>query len=150
MSKCFFLVFSLTLSAAQLPDSKLTPGASVKATLSQICTKGYATKTRHVSVAAKRRVFRMYGLKYSPKAFETDHLVPLEVGGANTVNNLWPETYTGTWNALEKDKLENRLHALVCSGQLDLETAQREIRTDWIAAYKKHFHTQRPLRKNKT
>jgi len=24
-------------------------------------------------------------------------------------------------------------------------TAQREISTDWIAAYKKYFHTDRPL-----
>jgi hypothetical protein len=28
--------------------------------------------------------------------------------------------------------LEDRLHALVISGKLDLETAQREIATDWI------------------
>jgi hypothetical protein len=35
--------------------------------------------------------------------------------------------------------LEDRLHALVISGKLDLETAQREIATDWIAAYKKYI-----------
>jgi hypothetical protein len=34
--------------------------------------------------------------------------------------------------------LEDRLHALVISGKLDLKTAQREIATDWIAAYKKY------------
>jgi hypothetical protein len=35
-----------------------------------------------------------------------------------------------------KDRLEDRLHALVISRKLDLETAQREIATDWIAATK--------------
>jgi hypothetical protein len=35
--------------------------------------------------------------------------------------------------------LEDRLHALVVSGKLDLQTAQREIATDWIAAYKKYI-----------
>jgi hypothetical protein len=35
--------------------------------------------------------------------------------------------------------LEDRLHALVISGKLDLKTAQREIATDWIAAYKKYI-----------
>jgi hypothetical protein len=34
---------------------------------------------------------------------------------------------------------------LVCEGRLDLPTAQREIATNWIAAYKKYFHTDKPL-----
>jgi hypothetical protein len=42
------------------------------------------------------------------------------------------------WNARVKDRLEDRLHALVVNGKLDLKTAQREIATDWIAAYKKY------------
>src|ERR1700756_2628001 len=38
-----------------------------------------------------------------------------------------------------KDRLEDRLHALVISRKLDLKTTQREIATDWIAAYKKYI-----------
>jgi len=34
--------------------------------------------------------------------------------------------------------VEDRLHALVIRGELDLKTAQHEIATDWIAAYKKY------------
>jgi hypothetical protein len=34
---------------------------------------------------------------------------------------------------------------MVCTGKLDLSTAQRDIATDWIAAYKKYFHTDKPL-----
>jgi hypothetical protein len=34
---------------------------------------------------------------------------------------------------------------MVCAGEVDLATAQRDIATDWIAAYKKYFHTDRPL-----
>jgi len=33
-----------------------------------------------------------------------------------------------------KDRLEQRLHQLVCAGQLDLATAQHDIATDWIGA----------------
>jgi len=44
-----------------------------------------------------------------------------------------------------KDDLEEHLHEIVCDGELDLYTAQRDIATDWIAAYKKYFHTDRPL-----
>ena len=52
--------------------------------------------------------------------------------------NLCPESYIGDWNAHIKDKLENKLHQDVCAGQVDLKTAQREIATDWLAAYRKY------------
>ena len=34
---------------------------------------------------------------------------------------------------------------MVCGGELELSTAERDIATDWIAAYKKYFHTDRLL-----
>jgi hypothetical protein len=34
---------------------------------------------------------------------------------------------------------------MVCAGKVDLPTAQNDIATDWIAAYKKYFHTDTPL-----
>ena len=37
-------------------------------------------------------------------------------------------------SASVKDQLENHLHALVCSGQLGLSTAQRAIAGDWFTA----------------
>jgi hypothetical protein len=55
---------------------------------------------------------------------------------AAPIKNLWPESYRTVWNAHAKDRLEDRLHALVISRKLDLKAAQREIATDWIAAYK--------------
>ena len=41
-------------------------------------------------------------------------------------------------NAYVKDRVENKLHEWVCSGQLPLEQAQREIASNWIEAYKKY------------
>jgi hypothetical protein len=43
-----------------------------------------------------------------------------------------------------KDRLEDRLHALVVHRKLDLKTAQQEIATDWIAAYKKYVGPSQP------
>jgi len=37
-----------------------------------------------------------------------------------------------------KDALESKLYKLVCAGQLDLKTAQCEIASEWIGAYKKY------------
>jgi len=76
---------------------------------------------------------------------KVDHLISLELGGSNSLKNLWPQSYvTLPYNAHKKDVLENKLHALVCSGAIDLKTAQHEIATDWIGAYRKHVGTDIP------
>jgi hypothetical protein len=121
------------------PDAKLTPGVTLAVPLSKLCTRGYASSVRHVENSTKAKVYREYGISSHPAgAYEIDHLVSLELGGANDPGNLWPQSYTTRpWNARVKDSLEDRLHALVCSGKVPLAEAQRAIRTDWIAAYRK-------------
>src|SRR4051812_46012719 len=126
--KTAFLALSLSaVSVAQLPDPKLTPGATLKATREQVCTPGWATAHRNVSIAMKKFVYREYRMPYRPKEAEVDHLIPLELSGANSIGNLWPEPYAGEWGARTKDRLENRLHRLVCVGDIPLEEAQRRI-----------------------
>ena len=88
-----------------------------------------------------------YGLARVPeKACEVDYLITPALGGSDDIHNLWPHSYADTvWSAKVKDALEDRLHDMVCQGQLDLPTAQREIAANWIEAYKKYFQTDRPL-----
>jgi hypothetical protein len=43
-----------------------------------------------------------------------------------------------------KDTLEHRLHQLVCQGKVDLATAQHDIATDWIEAYRKYVGSGLP------
>ena len=81
----------------------------------------------------------MESLSTSPENMKLIISFPLSIGGSNSIKNLWAESYRTLWNARVKDRLEDRLHALVISGKLDLKTAQREIATDWIAAYKKYI-----------
>lgn len=130
-----------------LPDSQRTPGATLAVTTEDICVPGYTQKVRDVPSAVKQQVYAEYGITHhQPGEYEVDHLISLELGGSNSIKNLWPESYeTEPWNAHVKDQIENELHRLVCSGQLDLKTAQQAIATDWIAAYKQYFHTEVPL-----
>jgi hypothetical protein len=132
--------------AAFLPNPHLTPGATLAVTKEDVCTPGYSKKVRNVPLAVKQQVYAEYGIK-SHKAgeYEVDHLISLELGGSNSLLNLWPEPYgTKPWNAHVKDTLENELHAEVCAGQITLEQAQAEIRTDWISAWQKHFKRLAP------
>ena len=59
-------------------------------------------------------------------------------------SNLWPQPYSSTWNARVKDQLEDHLHELVCQGKVQLVTAQSDIASNWIAAYKRYFNTDKP------
>jgi len=80
-----------------------------------------------------------YGLTGTPlRDEELDHELPLELGGASSVTNLWPEPWAEPRGAHHKDELENVLHGQVCSGRLDLVTAQRAITSNWEAAYRSY------------
>jgi hypothetical protein len=137
---------STHLVAVMVPNPSLTPGATVLLDRSEVCMESNA-KNKTVPVALQRRVFDEYGIRSAaPAAYEVDYLITPALGGADDIHNLWPQAYTATvWNARVKDALEDHLRDLVCDGQLDLATAQHEIATNWIEAYKKYFHTDRPL-----
>jgi hypothetical protein len=125
---------------AHLPNLDLTPGDALPVTVSDICVPGYSSKVRNVTDSVKNQVYLSYGItSRQPYEYEVDHLISLELGGSNSIKNLWPEPYAGDWNARVKDKIENKLHTLVCDGQVDLGTAQQEIATDWMAAYIKYI-----------
>jgi len=134
------LVSSVFAGPPIQPDSKLTPGAVLPVTREDIIVPGYTKKVRNVPQSVKEQVYAEYGItSRAPGEFEVDHLISLELGGSNSIKNLWPQSYlTKPWNAHVKDRLEDKLHAMVRDNQIDLATAQHEIATDWIAAYKKY------------
>jgi hypothetical protein len=90
-----------------------------------------------VPASLRQVVFQEYGIANAhADNYEIDYLITPGLGGVKDIHNLWPEPNASpVWNSHVKDALEERLHQLVCSGTLDLPTAQREIATDWIAAY---------------
>jgi anti-sigma factor RsiW len=132
-------------SERAVPSPRLTPGAVRQVRKADVCA-GSGQEGFVVPVSLQRRVFEEYGIRdAAPNTYEVDYLITPELGGAADIRNLWPQPYSATvWNAHVKDQLEDRLHQLVCDGQLDLATAQHDIATDWIAAYKKYFNSNRP------
>ncbi len=135
-----------TPQPGMLPNAALTPGDVLpEATTAQICTPGYARRVRDVAAEEKRRVYAEYGVtNRSPGEYEVDHLVPLELGGSNDIKNVWPEPAAPKPGFHEKDELETKLHDLVCSGGLDLQSAQHAIASDWLAAYHQIRHAITP------
>jgi hypothetical protein len=142
-----FLFLSIGLSqqspaqneASYLPDPQLTPGRAGRATAADICNTDYDNPAEEIPVELKGRVLVRYGIGRYEVGYNIDHLIPPKLGGTNSINNLWPQPLAGLWCWHRKNRLERRLRKLVCSGQLSLEQAQREIATDWISAYKKYI-----------
>jgi hypothetical protein len=130
-----------------VPDPKLTPGDTFDVAAQDLCVSGYAKKVRNVPAEMKRQVYREYGITaHSSGDYEVDHLISLELGGSNSIKNLWPESHlTSPWNAQVKDRLESRLHELVCNGKIDLKTAQQAIASNWIEAYKTYGSPNPPV-----
>jgi hypothetical protein len=127
----------LVAALTTLPNPQLTPGEAFPHVTSQdICTPGYATHRRHVTAFNRERSLVEYGIPESERdKYVLDHLIPLELGGDNSLRNLWPEPRDTTPNAADKDYLENDLHRLVCSGAIPLSDAQRCIAVDWISCW---------------
>jgi hypothetical protein len=121
-----------------LPDPKLTPGAVLTTDTGRVCEKGYSRTVRHTSGKLKARIYREYGIDKHAGHYEIDHLIPLSLGGADTAENLWPQSYdTEPWNAGVKDRLELKLYELVCLDGFDIREAQQAIAEDWIKAYRR-------------
>lgn len=147
-----FLGLTITLQRSRnvalvfTPNVQLTPGAVSSVSVQEVCSGSLSNNDPAVPDPLKRAVFREYGLKDTTNdSYELDFLVTPQLGGATSIRNLWPQpARRAGWNARAKDELEDRLHSLVCSGQLDLPTAQRELSQDWVAAYKKYFRTNQP------
>jgi hypothetical protein len=117
-----------------LPNPDITPGAYYvrvrQATIRKtICKVGW-TKTIRPPVsytnALKRKQMPLYEETGPPSAYEEDHLIPLELGGApRNSKNLWPEPRA---QAAKSDPLETKLKRRVCRKTITLARARAAIR----------------------
>jgi hypothetical protein len=137
------IVVSNAAAGSVRPDPACTPGAidtavkqaNIKTT---ICLSGYTTSVRPASSTTDRfkvTALAAYGMAYAP-TIELDHLVPLELGGASTATNLWPEPNRSGASTFEnpKDGIETSIKTAVCKGQITLAAAQNAIASNWVTA----------------
>jgi len=134
------IVFERSASAGARPRAAITPGEVRPISLEEVCrSRDAKVVVQGIPKEIQNAVFTAYGMKPDAGRFEVDYLITPDLGGADSVRNMWPQPYSTTWNARVKDKLEQRLHQMVCNGQMDLPTAQRELAADWIGAYRKYL-----------
>jgi hypothetical protein len=134
------------INGLSVPDPRCTPGAiNPTVTLAVLQNPAFRTsclRDQATSASAKDATYRWYGIKKPTgnvglqQTCEKDHLISLELGGSDTLANLWPEcgpdgTPLPARFFKQKDRVENYLADQVESGAMPLEEAQRGIATDW-------------------
>lgn len=129
-----------------VPDPQCTPGG-INPTVELSVIQNSAWRTRCIrdceeSQAKKHAAYRWYRISSphhnsgSNQVCELDHLVPLELGGADGMGNIWPEcgpdgAALADRNFKIKDRVENYLANEVKAGRMPLDAAQRGIAEDW-------------------
>jgi hypothetical protein len=135
-----------TKNGLPVPDPACTPGAFNPTVTADILTDpAYRTgcvRDRATKAAEKAQTYDWYGIEHpsnnhgANQVCELDHLVPLELGGADTLDNIWPQC--GPSEAAlndrffkQKDLVENYLAAMVKAAKADLNGARKCIAADW-------------------
>lgn len=129
-----------------IPDRRCTPGAvNPTITVALMKTKGWTTKcirNQATSATQKRKTYAWYNIP-PPRnntgktmTCELDHVISLQLGGADTLDNLWPQCGPPRVQLKrryfkQKDHVENYLAREIKAGRIALEDAQKGIATDW-------------------
>lgn len=135
-----------TSNGFPLPDPTCTPGAINPTVTAQVlqdpdfrteCIRNDAT-----TESQKSETYKWYDLPHPEhntgvmQTCELDHLISLELGGSDQLENIWPQCGPSGVVLDEryfkrKDTVENYLAKQVKDGLMDLGEAQKGIATDW-------------------
>ncbi len=111
----------------------------------RICRPGAAQAGRPSPEAwlkLRQEVFLKAGVSFPAHHadYEVDHRISVSLGGASTLDNLQIQSWTGPWNARDKDELEFELWLRVCRHHtMDLQPARTMLNTNWCDSYMQIF-----------
>jgi len=129
-----------------LPDPACTPGAINPTVTTEVLQdpnfRTMCIRSQATSEAQKASTYQWYGTPHptqntgANQTCELDHLISLELGGADTLDNIWPQCGPDGVALSEryfkrKDGVENYLAKQVREGKMTLGDAQRGIAEDW-------------------
>lgn len=136
------------------PNPKRTPGAVLTRDTAKTCHAGYAASIRPNEKtwrALRKQVAARYGVDWRATGYQMDHLIPLTLSGASTVENLWLQPIHVPMGAISKDSVDGRyLYNLVCRWhRMSLDSAQRLMQSPngWVILWRQYHHESAKLRR---
>ena len=107
-----------------------------------ICTTKTGT-IRHIEQSERTQAFKIAGIDLKESgSYEWDHRISLTVGGSNHISNMILQSYKNKCNAHDKDKLEVKLHSLICHDKVDVNDAQELLYNHWKEGYKQYINAR--------
>ena len=130
------IVITATLAATGRSQERLVPNPKL--------TPGRVARTEKeragITLKLEQKVFARYRLPWERRIqFKIDRLIPTELGGADTLDNLWPQSVRARpYGTDRKELLTEVLLKKIRDGKLTIEQAQEAISRDWIDAFIDH------------
>jgi hypothetical protein len=143
----FLIIFLFSASIfadINLPKGKINPDITQDNINENICIPNWTSTVRpNTTYTNKLKLKQLTEFNFvdkDPKNYEEDHIISISLAGSvDSPDNLIPQSYIGKCNARIKDKIEVKLHRLICSRKITLQQAQTEISQDWVASYNKRI-----------
>jgi hypothetical protein len=125
------------------PNSLLTPGVVATTNLAAVCALPrhihglFSRHNKQIPLDQQQAVFTAYKIPpLRQNNYGLDLLIPIQLGGAITPANIWPmNPMHGSVSFHEKEILNQRMHTLVCHGEMPLAKAQQEMARDWVGLW---------------
>lgn len=117
------------------------PQSAIRTTDAKNICNTLTSTIRNVPQSLKKAVYLRDGGNLSKtKDNEVDHRIALSSGGSNDITNLKLQSYYGSCNAHHKDRLEVRIHSLICKGKISVKEAQDILYNQWENGYKTYIN----------
>jgi hypothetical protein len=131
-------IMPLISGGVSVPKRALTPGAVTTTNTTEVCDRTPAQNAQTIPIGLESQVYSEYRIGPTQQSrYLLDLLVPISLGGAMTLSNIWPATVEGT-GFVQKAQLDHILKDDVCHRFLTLRQAQRALETNWYAAWLKY------------
>ena len=124
-----YLIANTVFAFPLTPDPQRSPGS--------LCHRGdpdysedrYVERipycSRNVSTVTKKSIYRVYRIpSRCQNRYTIDHLIPLSIGGDNSIRNLWPEH---KFIKATRKQLESQLYWAMQQGQLSQKDAVNQV-----------------------
>jgi hypothetical protein len=117
------------------PNPALTPGAVVSTDVNAVCA-GPRSNGAPVTTQTEQALFAEYNIPWplDKLRYHLNYLIPLDLGGAANLANLWPISVRGL-SSHQKGQLDALLRARVCQGQVALAEVQQGYMKDWYGLW---------------
>ncbi len=115
-----------------LPRPDLTPGSVDDAfDVEAACASPIAPPP--IPAGLESAIFETYDV--DPSDFEVQRLIPFELGGTTTADNLFPIPLEAHPGASDKPLVDNLVIELVCNGSVTVGTARSSMISNWPISY---------------